>query len=593
MKFNFRVFLIVLLMVVGFTAVSLRLIHIQLIHQEKYKQYAQRKQSGRVVLPARRGSILDVHGHSLAQTITVYDVRMDCELIAKVPTVVPLIAKEMDIPLFRLQRMIDPKNRYLLIKRNISQDVVERLRALRVQGLIFEERGIRNYPNQELMANLLGFLNRSEQGAAGIERALDRYLAGIPGERHIDKDARQRPIAAYTRDEKLPVDGYDIWLTIDLTIQHIVEESLDGIVAEHRPSAAHIIVMKPKTGEILAMGNRPTFNPNYRPTNFSVVRNRCLTDMLEPGSTFKIVTLAAAINEGIVSLNNVIDCEGGRFFYANEWLRDTQPNGLLTVEEVMMKSSNIGFAKMALMLGADRLYDYAWRFGFGQRTQILHNQGEAPGILRPVNQWTKLSVTRVPIGQEVAATPLQMANAMCVIANGGRLMMPRIIKKITDAKGRVQKEFEPQVVRQVITPRTAKLVSQALRSVVSRDGTALSARIKGFEGRVAGKTGTAQKFVDGTYSGKKYLASFIGYFPEEDPEVLILVTVDEPGNKEFYGGRVAAPWFSRIGDQVAEYLGIPRSRGTESGAAPIHQAKPGNRSQNTEITSYYNAEEYP
>lgn len=593
MKFNYRVFLLVFFMVMGFTAVSLRLIHIQLIHQEKYKQYAQRKQVGRLVLPARRGNIVDVHGHSLAQTVTVYDVRMDCELIAGVPAMIPRIAKEIGVPLFRLQRLIDPKNRYLLIKRNASQEVVERLRALRVQGLIFEERAIRNYPNQELLANLLGFLNQNQRGAAGIERALDRYLAGIPGERLIDKDGKQRPIAAFTRDEKLPVDGYDVTLTIDLTIQNIVEESLDGIMAEHRPAAAHIIVMRPKTGEILALGNRPTFNPNFRPANFSLVRNRCLTDMLEPGSTFKIVTLAAAINEGLISLKDVIDCERGRFFYANEWLRDTQAHDRLTVEEVIMKSSNIGFAKIALMLGADRLYDYAWRFGFGQRTQILHNQGEAQGILRPVEQWTKLSITRIPIGQEVAATPLQMANAMCAIANGGRLMMPRIIKKITDARGQVQKEFKPQVVRQVITPNTARLVSQALRRVVSHDGTAVAAKIRGFEGRVAGKTGTAQKFVDGTYLGNKYLASFIGYFPEEDPEVLILITVDEPGNKEFYGGRVAAPWFSRIGDQVAEYLGIPRTEDAQSGLAPIHQAKPVSRSWNTEVTSYYNAEEYP
>jgi cell division protein FtsI (penicillin-binding protein 3)/stage V sporulation protein D (sporulation-specific penicillin-binding protein) len=315
--------------------------------------------------------------------------------------------------------------------------------------------------------------------------------------------------------------------------------------------------------------------------------------MVEPGSTFKIVTLAAAINEGLVSLEDVIDCERGRFFYANEWLKDTQSHGLLSVEEIMMKSSNIGFAKIALMLRADRLYDYAWRFGFGQRTQILHNQSEAAGILRPIDQWTKLSVTRVPIGQEVAATPIQMANAMCAIANGGRLMMPRIIKHITDSRGRLEKEYQPQVVRQVVSARTARLVSRALCKVVSQGGTALSASIKGFEGRVAGKTGTAQKFVDGSYSRSKYVASFIGYFPEEDPEVLILVSVDEPNGSDFYGGRVAAPWFSRIGDQIAEYLGIPRERKERENGSRLIQSRPLNRGWGGEITSYYNAEEYP
>jgi cell division protein FtsI (penicillin-binding protein 3)/stage V sporulation protein D (sporulation-specific penicillin-binding protein) len=354
-------------------------------------------------------------------------------------------------------------------------------------------------------------------------------------------------------------------LTIHSAIQHVVDNELDQIVQTYQPKGAYIIVMDPHTGEIMAMGSRPTFDPNDSATfKGENINNRCITDVVEPGSVFKIITLAGAINEGRLKLNTPVDCHNGAFPWGGKVLHDDEPegHGVIPAIEVMAQSSNIGFASIAIdYLGADKLYKYATAFGIGARTGILHQQGESVGILRPVSKWSALSITRVPMGQEVAASPIQMVEAMSVIANGGRLVVPRLVQKVTDADGRLVKVYQPRIVRDVISPQAAHDTALALHQVTI-DGTAKKIRIEDASGNrwfFAGKTGTAQKFVDGAYSHTKHVASFIGFMPVEEPAFVALVMVDEPQTPKGkdYGAEVSAPVFASIARQIAQINNIP------------------------------------
>jgi cell division protein FtsI/penicillin-binding protein 2 len=322
-------------------------------------------------------------------------------------------------------------------------------------------------------------------------------------------------------------------------------------------------VMDPHTGEILAMGSRPNYDPNDR-SKFTPerIRNRCITDAVEPGSVFKIITLAGAINEGAVNLDTPVFCENGHFLYDGRVLHDDEEAGFgwLPVREVMAQSSNIGFAKIAMTyLHEEKLYQYATAFGIGQRTGIMGDQGESAGYLQPVSKWSGLSITRIPMGQEVLASPIQLVTAMSVIANGGKLMVPHLARQVTDENGKVVKACQPQVVRQVITTNAADQVAKALEQVTIT-GTTKSIKITDSTGAgwtYAGKTGTAQKFLDGAYSHDHHVASFIGFMPAQDPAFVCLVMVDDPHTAKYYGAQVSAPVFANIAKQVAQIMNIP------------------------------------
>ncbi|MFY8216005.1 MAG: peptidoglycan D,D-transpeptidase FtsI family protein, partial [Chthoniobacterales bacterium] len=313
----------------------------------------------------------------------------------------------------------------------------------------------------------------------------------------------------------------------------------------------------PKTGDILAMANRPAFHPDaIAEADPEQMKNRAIIDMVEPGSIFKIVPIGGALNEGIVTTETRIHCEGGSFAYGGKILRDHHGYGLMTPHDIMMKSSNIGCAKLALKMGDNLFYEYVKRFGFGERTGI-ELPGEIAGMVNPPARWDKLTITRMPMGHAVAVTPIQMVMAMGAIANGGKLMAPHIVKAISDGDGNVIREFPPTVVREVVNPETAALVNEALADVVSPTGTAILAKVEGF--RVAGKTGTAQKVdPNGGYTPGKYVVSFVGYMPAEDPAFVGIVMIDDasiPSNLN-YGGLVAAPIFSRIADRAARHLDL-------------------------------------
>ncbi|MFA6545313.1 MAG: penicillin-binding protein 2 [Limisphaerales bacterium] len=427
---------------------------------------------------------------------------------------------------------------------------------------------IRIYPNQSLAAHVLGFMGpvtrtnaatgavRTETvGLDGVERALDSKLNGVRGWRETEVGGTRAELVMNRQQDVEAQDGLNAVLTLDAAMQHILETELSEIMAKYNPVSASAIVLRPRTGEILAMGSRPTYDPN-QPGKSSIasLKNRMTVDSYEPGSTFKIVSIGAALNEGLTTLGEPIDCERGVWTYKGKPLHDHERYGLLSVGEVMMKSSNIGSAKIGLRLGDQGLFNYLTAFGFGERTGVML-PGESRGILIPLKKWDGITGSRVSIGHSAAATPLQMAMAMAAIANGGKLMRPLLVDRLEDSEGNVVMKNHPQLVRQVFKPEISRQVVETLKRVVSTDGTAEKARLGYYT--AAGKTGTAQKLENGQYSHTKYFSSFIGFFPADNPELLIYVCVDEPDKaKGFYGGQIAAPAFKNIALRSANYLNI-------------------------------------
>jgi len=343
-------------------------------------------------------------------------------------------------------------------------------------------------------------------------------------------------------------------LTIDSYMQHLVEATLADAMEKHTPISITALVMRPRTGEILAMATLPDYDPNNPGAgSMEAHRNRVISEVVEPGSTFKIVTVSGALNDQIVNLNDVFYCEHGHFGFAGKTLHDHEPSDNLTVKGIITKSSNIGAAKIGIKLGQARLYDYISSYGFGARTG-LPLPGEEPGIVHALKNWSKVSVAQIPMGQGIAVTRLQMMMAMCAIANNGVLMRPMLVDRLEDEDGKTVVRYPPQRVRQVVSESTAKEMVEALKTVVTHDGTAEKAAMTNYT--VAGKTGTAQKAEKGVYVHGKYVSSFIGFFPADNPELCISIVLDEP-KEGYYGGQVAAPVFKQIAERAASYLNIP------------------------------------
>lgn len=549
-----RVLVVVGVLAALFAVLGFRLFQLHVLRHKELRAQAIATRELVVHRQGRRGAILDANGNLLANSVSVRIVTADPGITGPQAN---LIAAKLS-PLLQLdaaslaQRLSGP-GRYVRLKQKVDEETVQQIRALKLKGIQFEDQFDRSYPNGPLASHVIGFVNSEHKGVQGIEASMETYLQGQAGYEIIERDRKGREIRALRTETIGPRDGYNVVLTIDQVIQHIAETELERAVAEHRPQAACIIVSRPKTGEILAMSCRPTFDPN-RPGNASADarRNRTISDVAEPGSTFKIVVVAGALNEGIVNLGDRLNCENGAFVYAGRALHDAHPYGVLSVEEILYHSSNIGAAKVALRMGPGRLYDYVTRFGFGRKTGIAI-PGEVSGIAHPLSRWSKLSITRIPMGHEIAATPLQMIMALNAVANGGKLMKPQIIKSVVDQDGVPVLQYQPQQVAQTISARATVLMTTALRKVVTPEGTAPRAAVANFD--VAGKTGTAQKIENGQYVSR-YYSSFIGYLPAADPEISILVTLDDPAGGSYYGGTVAGPVFRAVAEKVAQYLGL-------------------------------------
>jgi len=597
-----RLLLLVLLLGAAFAGLGYRLIDLQVLRHDELLAKARQNTEREVFREPRRGDIVDAKGSLLATSIFVKTVCADPVLIqdrqAEVArALAPLLqqpegelAKRLALTLRQNAKGEIVTNRYVVLKRKVPVETWERIRTvmanvsfgvddkklsksqqaffrnLRSKAIFVDpvDDQQRVYPNQSLAAHVLGFVGMQDAevggtrlietaGKEGIELWMDSKLKGVRGWRVTERDLRGRELVALRDQDVEPRDGLKVVLTIDSVVQHILESALAEAMERHSPVSISGIVVRPRTGEILAMATLPAFDPNSPGSAHpDARRNRVITDIVEPGSTFKIVVVSGALNDRLVSLNDGFDCEHGHFAFAGRVLHDHESYGVLSVQNIITKSSNIGAAKIGIRLGEKRLHDYIRDYGFGTRTGIPL-PGEVGGILHPTKQWTKVSIAQIPMGHGVAVTRLQMAMAMCAIANGGVLMRPMLIDRLEERDGNVVAKYSPQRVRQVITEPVAKLMVATLKTVVSPEGTAPKAALEHYT--VAGKTGTAQKAGVGGYLAGKYISSFMGFFPADHPELCISIVLDEP-KQGYYGGQVAAPVFKQIAERAANYLNI-------------------------------------
>ena len=563
MKWNSRIrcALICLAFTGLFSVFSFRLIYLQMVKHDEYAGLAADKHVGRQPIYAERGAIMDANGEVLAHNIPGATIVADATLVNDAARLAPLLAETLQLSPTEVAEKLNSGRRYIVLKREVPQATAvalgDKLRTENLRGVTSLRDSTRVYPNGSMLCHVIGFTDFDHKGIQGVESSMEEYLHGQDGYRYAEHNRAGHEIVLYRGQERAPRDGYDVRLTIDLNLQNIVENEIDAAVQEYHPQKATIILMRPQTGEILAMANRPNFDLNKRNVaEPEQMINRAIVDVMEPGSTFKIVTAACALNEKKVRPDTMIFCENGLWNYAGRALHDHKPYGELSVQDILVKSSNVGAAKLALSVGEEKFYEYIRRFGFGERTGI-ELPGEGFGILHPPQAWTKISITRIPMGQGVAVTPLQMAMAMATIANGGKLVTPRIVKSVTTADGQTVSTFTPTILRQVISPETAAQIGTALRGVVSDRGTAAGAAVPGFT--IAGKTGTAEKSSPhGGYEHGKYVVSFSGYMPAEHPEFVCFVVLDDAKTKAElnYGGTVAGPIFSHIAEKAARYLDL-------------------------------------
>src|SRR2546423_1549695 len=564
MKWNSRIrcALVCLFFTALFSLFSFRLVYLQMIKHDEYAGLAAEKHVYKQPIFAERGSILDANNEVLAHNTPVETVVADATHINNRDALISILRTALDQPSDELTDKLGTDRRYIVLKREVpiaaANALREKLRISNLRGIYFERDTTRIYPNGPMLCHVIGFTDFEHRGIQGVEASMEEYLHGQDGYRFIEHNRAGQEIVLYRGQERAPRDGYQVHLTVDLNLQNIVENEIDAAVREYSPQKATIILMRPQTGEILAMANRPNFDLNERSeAKPEQMKNRAIIDMMEPGSTFKIVSAAAALNEKKVRPPTPISAENGVWNFGGKPLHDHKADGELSVQDILVKSSNIGAAKLALSIGEQKFYEYIRRFGFGDRTGV-ELPGEISGVIRPPQHWSKISITRIPMGHEVGVTPLQMIVAMSTIANGGKLVTPRIVKSITTEEGKTITSFSPTVLRQVISPETAAQVGNALRGVVSDRGTAAAAAVPGVT--ISGKTGTAQKGdPHGGYEHGKKVVSFFGFLPSDHPEFVGIVVLDDAktANPELnYGGLVAGPIFSRIAEKAARYLDL-------------------------------------
>ena len=584
------VMILALVLGVAFLGLGYRLVDLQVLRFEELSAKAQKNTLREFLLEPRRGDIFDVKGNLLATSVFVKTVCANPVLIGNRQTeVARAVAPLLQVSENELVQRLMPRlgtnangtivtNPYVVLKRKVQVETWQRIqvamtnlsfgldekklpraerdfyRDLR-RGAVFADKlddQLRVYPNQALAAHVLGHVGVDESGKEGIEQSFNSTLAGVRGWRLTELDRPGREVVPLREQDVEPRDGQNVVLTIDSVVQHIVESALADAMEKHSPISISGTVVRPRTGEILALATLPNFDPNNPgAASADARRNRVIADVAEPGSTFKIVVVSGALNEGVVRLSDTFDCEHGHFHFAGRPLHDHESYGVLSVENIITHSSNIGAAKIGIKLGEDRLYDYIHNYGFGTRTGVPL-QGEGGGIVHPVKKWSKVSIAQIPMGQGIAVNGLQMMMAMCAIANKGVLMRPMIVDRLEDSDHKVVAKYVPQRVRQVISESTAELMVKALKTVVSTEGTAAKAALAHYT--AAGKTGTAQK--SGGPSGYlpgKYFASFLGFFPADNPEVCISVMMDEPKHG-YYGGQIAAPVFKQIAESMANRL---------------------------------------
>src|SRR6202158_2718875 len=550
-----RLLIVACVALVWMTAVFGRLGYLQLFLHSEYMGRAHRQQQRVIEITPKRGAIYDRNMHPLAMSIPVDSAFAVPSELGDEQLAARLLSGVLGIPREMLESRLESSHSFVWIARKLPPDKKEAVESLNLKGVYFQKENQRIYPKRDLASHVLGFVDLDEKGLGGIEYELDGQIRGKSEKIIVMADARQRWFDGGEAQREL---GANVVLTLDEKIQYIAERELAAAIAKTRAMAGTVMVMNPNTGEILALANWPKFNPNAANESPEESRmNRAVSALYEPGSTFKLITLAAAFDQGITRPEEVFDCENGAVYVAGHRIRDHKPFGLLNVEDILAQSSDVGAIKIALRLGAPKFYDYIRAFGFGQPTGV-DLPGESKGILRRLENWSAISIGSISMGQEVGVTPLQLASAVSAIANGGLLYKPHVIAELRRGDKALSAEgvLAPAEPKRVIHAETAATLRRLMEGVLLH-GTGPLGRWMG--GMPPGKTGSAQKIdpATGRYSPTQLIASFTGFAPISNPAVTILISLDSPvGLHE--GGQVAAPVFKRIAEQVLAYLDVPR-----------------------------------
>ena len=558
--YKIRVNILCVCIFIIFSALLYQLVRIQIIDHKKYCSLAFSQQCKKQTIPTRRGLIFDRGGSKLAESIQVASVYADPLSIAEKKKTSKALSNVLGLDKAEVAKLLNKKKRFVWIKRRISDEQEEALRQLHLKGIGFRQEYKRVYPYDKLCSQVLGFTDIDENGLGGIENSLNHVISGSNGSRVVEKDGLQHQFSTLEGETVSARYGDSVFLTIDCNIQSIVEEELEKACLKWDPNSAIAIAMDPSTGEVLAMANYPTFDPNFvQDSNPAQRRNRAITDCFEPGSLIKPLIVSAALDGGLVKEDEIFFCYNGAYRVngGRRVVTDSHPHGDLSVADIVVYSSNIGMAQLGQRIKKHRLHRYLKDFAFGEKTGI-QLPGEAKGVVWPLKRWTVGSEISISFGYETAVTPIQMVTAFCSIANGGTLLKPRIVSKITDYSGkRVKKKYEtPERIRRVVSPEIAREVMSPILENVVKEGTGKQAML--FTHRVAGKTGTAMKLKKVgdkmEYSHKHHIGSFVAFAPAEAPKICVLVSLNEPKNGKYFGGTVAAPAVGNIIERTLGYM---------------------------------------
>jgi cell division protein FtsI (penicillin-binding protein 3) len=540
-----------------------RLVFLQIFSYGKFVKQAGHQQQRAIPLAAKRGVIYDRSGHELAMSVLVDSAFAVPSEVKDLPTAVSLITRITGDDYYGVLADCRAHKTFCWVARKASDETIGRINSLKLQGIHFQKEPKRFYPARDLGAQVLGSVGMEDSGQSGIEHEFDDELRGRPGKMFISVDAKRRWFADV---ETQPDPGDNLVLTIDKNVQYIAEKELEQAIHDTQAIAGTVIVENPHTGEILALANRPTFNPNLRKQiTPGALTNRAVSYVYEPGSTFKLVTISAALEEKITNPDELFDCQMGSIVYNGMRIRDSKPHGILPVWGVLAESSDVGAIKIALRLGEDRFYKYIRAYGFGQQTGI-ELPGETRGLTKPPSRWSKVSIAAISMGQEIGISPIQLAGLISTFANDGVWVAPRILTGTVQPRGTPQTvAFHPGASHRVISPYTAAEMRSMMQKVVL-EGTGRKAILEGYTS--AGKTGTAQKVdpATGAYSKTKYIGSFAGFAPLNNPQIVVAVILDSAVGLH-QGGQISAPVFKRITQQVLEYLHVPH----DLPLAPQHQ----------------------
>lgn len=557
-RFSLRVVAVMALLAVVFALLGVRLGMLHALPHEELRERMDPARQVRTTLVVNRGRILDRNGAILATDQLVFDVNVDPDMLIKDQydeSVAAHLSRVLSLPPADvLEKCRRPGRRQVYIQRGIPVELAEQVRRMKLPHVWLDSVSARHYPQSTVACHVVGFSNVEGDGLAGIERVLNKNLRGVPGELVSMRDARGREQLGRRLTERPPEPGDTVELTIDSNLQRIMEDALAAAVTTNHAQGAWSVMMDVRTGEILAMASMPTFDLNeYSRAPTESMLNRVIGYSYEPGSTFKVGVIAAALNEGLVKPETTFDCEHGAWSFAGKILHDYHPYGVLSVADVLKKSSNIGAAKIALLLGASRLESYLRGFGIGARTQS-GLPGEEPGLLHAATRWGQVDLTRIAMGHSVMVTSLQMLNEIACLGNEGVRMQPAVIRRVISRHGIVLQEFRPHEVARPVRKETAQLMVKLMARVTEEGGTGKKAAVAGYQ--IAGKTGTSVKLTNGHYDGHRNIASFVGLAPATRPRLAMIVVVDEP-QPEHTGGLVAGPVFSRIAREALQYLDIP------------------------------------